>query len=99
MNIKFISSAGYQLWASEGVIVRYIYRGVCSPDMDVKWEEGEMSVRAEKCGVLAVSAQLEKLIPVVDGDIEDLKPKIEIDEELKPKVTASLPPKSCDYEG
>lgn len=97
MNIKFISSAGYQLWASEGVITRYIYVGICSPDMAAH-EYGDMFVRAEELGILGVQAQLDNLVPVMSASIEDLVPQMGAEGELKPKVTASLPPRVCEDE-
>lgn len=97
MNIKFISSAGYQLWASEGVTIRYIYVAVCSPDMTTH-EYGDILLRAEELGKIKMQVISEELVPIMEANIDDLKPKIDTIGELKPKVEVLLPSKVCDYE-
>lgn len=79
MNIKFISSAGYQLWASEGVIVRYIYRGTCPPNM-TSHEYGDILIRPTPSD----------LTPIMEASTtEDLRPRIDVEDELRPRIDVS----------
>lgn len=87
-----IITRGFGECEAEGAIV---YVPVCAPDMDAEWQRGEMFVRARKYGMLAVGAQLERLIPVVGGDVERLVPVVGGDvEDLKPEMHTKV----CDYE-
>lgn len=89
MNIKFISSAGYQLWASEGIITRYKTVAVCSPET-VSLEEGGLFVSID---VLEPSIRpiVEYLVPSIKAELENL-PTIDASEIGPPKLRAFSTP-------
>jgi len=79
MDIRYITSAGYQFWPYEIVYkwpyeIVYKYMPVCEPDM-IAHEEGVLYVDADDYRP-STRADSEDETPGMRSDVEDLRPSL-----------------------